>query len=213
MPVADHPRLPTTHAHRQIRKLAPAVSTIIVTVSSVYRSRLPPARQAGSGTAGTHGGQRGRPAAAWAAGLGAGSAGRGGAGPRTTASAAAADHPDAYIGRSAAMASRPRGEQVWDVSGRRDGPAPRSYSRRSATGSGCRWGRVSGPIRTAPTCSPSTAAWPAQSATWVGGTTPLSRVTRRGEFRAAYGSARCRWNRPGLLVHDARRTCSRPSAP
>ena len=42
------------------------------------------------------------------------------------------------------MARRPRGEQFWDVSGHRDHPAPRSYSRSSATGSGCRWNRVSG---------------------------------------------------------------------
>jgi hypothetical protein len=54
------------------------------------------------------------------------------------------------------MASRPRGEQVWDVSGHRDQPAPRPPLRSSATGSGCRWGRISGPPRTAPTCSPST---------------------------------------------------------
>jgi excisionase family DNA binding protein len=54
------------------------------------------------------------------------------------------------------MARRPLGEQVWDVSGHRDRPAPRPYLRRSATPSRCPRGRVSDPQRTAPTCSPST---------------------------------------------------------
>lgn len=62
--------------------------------------------------------------------------------------------PNAYIGRSAATDRRPCGEQVWDVSGHRDRPAPRSYLRSSATESERHWGRVSGPRHTAPTCSP-----------------------------------------------------------
>ena len=52
------------------------------------------------------------------------------------------------------MAKRPRGEQVWDVSGRRDQPAPRSYLHSSAAQYRRVWERVSGPQCTAPTCSP-----------------------------------------------------------
>jgi hypothetical protein len=75
----------------------------------------------------------------------ANSYGRGGTQPLRSSPCPAGTLPGApvpYIGRSAAMASRPHGEQFWDVSRRRDDPAPRSYSRSSATGSGCRWGRV-----------------------------------------------------------------------
>jgi hypothetical protein len=54
-----------------------------------------------------------------------------------TPSARRSSHP--YIGGSAATASRPRGEQVWDVSGHRDPPARRSHLCSSATSSNHAW--------------------------------------------------------------------------
>jgi hypothetical protein len=50
-----------------------------------------------------------------------------------------------YIGRSAAMASRPHGEQFWVVSRRRDHPAPRPRLPSSTIESCCVWVRVSDP--------------------------------------------------------------------
>jgi hypothetical protein len=52
------------------------------------------------------------------------------------------------------MARRPCGEQCWDVSGRRDSPAPRLRWRSSPAGSCRHWVRVSASAPGIPTCSP-----------------------------------------------------------
>jgi len=79
------------------------------------------------------------------------------AGPAAKIIAVSADAPSGgpnpYIGRSAAMASRPCGEQFWVVSRHRDQPASRSYLRSSATQFGRAWVRVSASAPGIPTCS------------------------------------------------------------